>query len=112
MGLCLKGKTERHKKLTDLENEIFEWFLSNQNRYQSYFLFLFKRKANKIALKRKIVPVNGSSLLNPIPNDVTTASLFAEDWAMATARYSWKRLAMKEEKEFWINTILGIYSVP
>lgn len=44
-----------------------------------------EREANKIALKRKIVPINDSSLLKLTSNDMTTVTLFAEDQATATA---------------------------
>lgn len=46
---------------------------------------MLEREANKIALKRKVVPMNGSSLLNLTSNDVTTVVLFAEDQATTTA---------------------------
>ena len=73
------------KNLTDLEREMLEWFCQIRVDIISHFWFLFKREADEIALKRKIVPMNGFSLLNLTSNDVTTASLFAEDQRTATA---------------------------
>ena len=64
---------------------MFEWFCQIRVDIISHFWFLFEREADEIGLKRKIIPMNGFSLLNLTSNDVTTASLFAEDQRTATA---------------------------
>lgn len=73
------------KNLSDLEREMFEWFCQIRVDIISHFWFLFERDADEITLKRKIIPMNGFSLLNLTSNDVTTSSLFAEDQTTATA---------------------------
>ena len=73
------------RKLADLQSEIFERFCQGRVDIISHFWFLFERESNEIALKRKIIPMNGFSLLNLTSNDVTTVSLFAEDQATAAA---------------------------
>lgn len=82
------------RKLADPETEMFEWFCQVRGDIISHFWFLFERESNEIVLKRKIIPMNGFSLLNLTSNDVTTVSLFAEDQATAaavTAGKDWQR---------------------
>ena len=64
---------------------MFEWFCQIRVDIISHSWFLFEREADEITLKRKIIPMNGFSLLNLTSNDVTTSSLFAEDQTTATA---------------------------